>query len=58
LSVKKIGRGPRENFKTKDIASIKSIIAYYLSDDKYLNKKKKAETINNKVFQLCSGDGS
>jgi hypothetical protein len=39
LSVKKIGRGPRENFKTKDIASIKSIIAYYLSDDKYLNKK-------------------
>jgi hypothetical protein len=26
---------PREKFRTKEIASIKKIIAYYLSDDKY-----------------------
>ena len=29
---------PREKFRTKDIASIKSIIAYYLSDDKYIKQ--------------------
>ena len=29
---------PRENFRTKDIASIKGIIAYYLSDDKYIKQ--------------------
>ena len=29
---------PREKFRTKDTGSIKSIITYYLSDDKYIRQ--------------------